>query len=112
MRSSGLFIFPWTKGFFRGRSPPPQPVEKGQVFMANEDAATTRMVRGQIARRYIDASLLDIRVTHGVVYFRRVIRRLRTHADMDLVKEMEIISTILRQKSGIRDVIWEITQRA
>jgi hypothetical protein len=79
--------------------------------MAKDDAASTRMVRSQIARRYIDASLLDIRVTHGVVYLRGVIRTIRTHADMDLQKEMEIISTILRQKQGIRDVIWEVSQR-
>jgi hypothetical protein len=79
--------------------------------MASDDAAATRMVRSQIARRYIDASLLDIRVTHGVVYLRGVIRTIRTHADMDLKKEMDIISTILRQKQGIRDVIWEVSQR-
>ncbi len=79
--------------------------------MAAEDVAITRMVRGQIARRYIDASLLDIRVSHGVVHLRGVIRTLRTHADMDLAKEMEVISTVLRTKPGVRDIIWDISQR-
>jgi len=77
----------------------------------SEDASTTRMVRSQIARRYIDSSLLDIRVMHGVVRLTGVIRKLRTQPDVDLNKEMEIISTMLRQKAGIRDVVWEVTQR-
>jgi hypothetical protein len=55
--------------------------------------------------------MLDIRVSHGVVHLTGVIRALRTHKDMDLKKEMDVISTILRGKSGIRDVVWEITQR-
>lgn len=79
--------------------------------MATEDAALTKMVRSQIARRYIDSSLLDIRVSHGLVTLRGVIRVLRTAPDIDLKKEMELISTILRQKAGIREVVWDVTQR-
>ena len=79
--------------------------------MAGEDASLTKMVRGQIARRYIDSSLLDIRVSHGLVTLRGVVRTLRTHPDIDLKKEMETISIILRQKAGIRDVVWDVTQR-
>lgn len=78
---------------------------------AGEDASLTKMVRSQIARRYVDSSLLDIRVSHGLVTLRGVIRVLRTHPDVDLTKEMETISTILRQKAGIRDVVWDVTQR-
>ena len=78
---------------------------------AGEDAAMTKMVRGQIARRYIDSSLLDVRVMHGLVSLRGVIRVLRTHPDVDLQKEMETISTILRQKPGIREVVWDVTLR-
>ena len=79
--------------------------------MDKGDVALTRMVRGQIARRYIDASLLDVRVSHGIVHLTGVLRVLRTHADMDLKKEMETISVVLRTKSGVRDVVWEVTQR-
>jgi hypothetical protein len=78
---------------------------------ADGDAALTKLVRSQIARRYIDSSLLDIRVSHGLVQLRGVVRVLRSHPDIDLKKEMETISTILRQKSGIRDVVWDVTQR-
>jgi len=76
------------------------------------DAEATKMVRSTIGRRYIDSSLLDIRVMHGVVRLTGVIRPLRTHADMDLRKEMEVITTILRQKAGIRDVVWDVSIRA
>ncbi len=79
--------------------------------MASDDAAMTRMVRSQVARRSIDASMLNIRVSHGIVYLGGIIRVLRTHADMDLTKEMELISTVLRSKQGVREVIWEVTQR-
>ena len=79
--------------------------------MASADTELTRMVRSQIGRRSVDASLLDIRVSHGTVYLRGVIRTIRTHAEMDLIAEMAHISTVLRQKPGIRDVVWEVTQR-
>ncbi len=79
--------------------------------MAVSDAETTKMVRSQIGKRYVDASLLDVRVSHGVVYLRGVLRTLRTHAGLDLNKEMEVISTVLRSKPGVREVVWEATIR-
>ncbi len=79
--------------------------------MALEDAAATKMVRGQIARRYVDSSMLSVRVTHGVAHLSGILRILRTHREMDLTKEMDIITTILRGKNGIRDVVWEVTLR-
>lgn len=80
-------------------------------MLANADTELTRMVRSQIGRRSVDASLLDIRVSHGIVYLRGVLRTIRTHAEMDLMAEMQHISTILKQKAGIREVVWEVVQR-
>lgn len=79
--------------------------------MAAEDVAATRMVRQQVARRYIDASMIDIRVTHGIVYFRGIIRHLRTSPDLDLKKEMDTITSILTRKPGIREVLWDVQSR-
>ena len=79
--------------------------------MASADVEMTRMVRSQIARRSIDASMLNIRVSHGIVYLGGIIRTLRTHKEMDLTKEMEHISTVLRSKPGVREIVWEVTQR-
>ena len=39
-----------------------------------DDAAHTRLVRGQNARRYVDTSMLDTRVSHGIVHLTGVIR--------------------------------------
>jgi osmotically-inducible protein OsmY len=80
--------------------------------MPAEDPETTRRVRAQITRRYVDSSQLDVRVMHGTVYLRGVLRQLRTHREVDLEKEMETISHVLRQQPGVRDVVWEATLRA
>jgi hypothetical protein len=79
--------------------------------MPVEDAAATRMVRCEVARRYIDATKLEIHVTHGVVYMRGYLRRLRTHPDVDLQHEMEHITHMLRGRQGIREIIWEVDTR-
>ncbi len=80
--------------------------------MANADAANTKMVRSEIGRRYIDSSLLDVRVSHGTVHLGGAIGPLREHRGMDLTKEMALISTVLRAKPGIREVVWEVTIRS
>jgi hypothetical protein len=75
-----------------------------------EDAEMTRMVRREISRRYVDASSLDVRVMHGVVYLRGWVERLHGahHQDVDLKEEMEMIHRILVQRPGIRDVVVEV----
>lgn len=79
--------------------------------MANENAATTKMVRGQIGRRTIDATQLVIQVSGGIVHFGGVLRPLRTSGNMDMQLEMNNISTILRSKPGVKDVVWDVTLR-
>jgi len=68
------------------------------------------MVQRELVKRCIDTSLLDVRVTHGVVYLRGTVRKMRGH-DIDLEREMAIICTILRQKPGIRDVVSDVVIR-
>lgn len=79
--------------------------------MANDNALVTKMVRGQIGRRTIDASQLIIQVSGGVVHFGGVLRPLRSSGNMDMQQEMNNISTILRQKPGIKEVVWDVTLR-
>jgi hypothetical protein len=71
--------------------------------MPVEDKEMTRMVQREIGRRSVDASMVDVKVTHGVVFLRGTIRRLRGH-DIDMKEELQIISRVLRQKQGIREV--------
>ena len=75
-------------------------------------AESTRRVRGQIGRRYIDCSLLNIMVVGTVVHLTGVIRPLRNYPNVDLREEMEHISKILKQSCGMREVVWEVTMRA
>lgn len=71
------------------------------------DAEITRMVQREIGRRNVDASRIDIRVIHGMVYVRGTLRRLRTHPEVNLEQEAEILRKTLRLRPGIRGVVWE-----
>ncbi len=78
--------------------------------MPAEDVQMTRLVQREIGRRYIDTRQLDVKVIHGIVYMRGVVRQIRGH-DVNLEAELEIIRRILRSKPGIRDVIMDVTCR-
>jgi len=72
--------------------------------MPAEDVHATRMVQRELIKRGIDISYMDVRVSHGVVYLRGIVRKMRG-MDFDLEREMAIICNILRQKPGIRQVV-------
>ncbi len=76
--------------------------------MPSTDIQTTRIVRTQVTRRYIDASMLDVRVMHGIVYMRGELACLRSHPEVNLEHEKDVITHILRSRPEIRDVIWEL----
>jgi hypothetical protein len=79
--------------------------------MANTNSAMTKMVRGQIGRRLIDATQLVIQVSGGVVHFGGVLRPMRASGNVDMQQEMNNISTILRTKPGVKEVVWDVTLR-
>ncbi len=79
--------------------------------MALEDAQNTRAVQRELCRRYVDASQIDVRVIHGVCYLRGVMAKLRSHPEVDLEHETEIIQRLLRQHAGIRDVVWDVRMK-
>lgn len=76
-----------------------------------EDLETARMVRKEFARRPIDTSLMTISIVHGVVYLRGSVKPMRGHT-FDMKEELEILSKILRQRPGIRDVVIDVTRRS
>ena len=78
--------------------------------MGPEDVAITRMVRRELNRRKIDSTLADVRVMHGVVYIRGVIRGMRGGAT-DVKAEMDLIARLLRQKTEIREVNVDVMYR-
>jgi hypothetical protein len=79
--------------------------------MAGENAAMTKIVRAKISRRNIDSSQLNIRCSHGIIYLIGVIRTTRAEPNLDLNREKEHISTVLRSVPGVREIVWDVTQR-
>jgi hypothetical protein len=75
-----------------------------------EDVAVVKMVRRELNRRKIDCALVDVRVSHGVVFLRGVAKPMRGGAT-DVKGEIEIVCRVLRQKAEIRDVIAELIYR-
>jgi hypothetical protein len=78
--------------------------------MSQDQKQMQMMVRRELARRPLDCSMVQISVTHGVVYLRGTVRAMRGH-DIDVVQEISILSTVLRQRAGIRDVVSELQTR-
>lgn len=79
--------------------------------MPLENAAAARMIRHEIARHSFDSSRLEVHVMHGVVYLQGMVSRLRSHPEIDLTHEMELLTHILRQKPGVREVVCEVNIR-
>lgn len=78
---------------------------------SHDTKEVTRKVRAQIARRYIDTSMLNVSVHGASVHLVGQIRVLRTHPNVDLKSEMDTLSQILRTVPGIREVVWDVSQR-
>lgn len=79
--------------------------------MAIQDAHATRLVEREVSRRQVDATLLSIRVSNGVCYVRGMLRHLRAHPEVDLDQEVLTIQKILRNREGIRAIVWEAETR-
>ena len=79
--------------------------------MSADNKELNKKIRGQIARRYVDASMVNVNCVGGVVYLTGVLRILRTHAATNLKDEMETIGKLLRTMPGVREVVWDVTLR-
>ena len=78
--------------------------------MAHEQKQLQLLVRREMARRPLDCSMVEVYVSHGVVYLRGTIRAMRGH-DIDVPHEIAILQTVLKQRAGIRDVVSELQTR-
>jgi len=73
------------------------------------DASMTRDALREIGKRPVDASGLEVHVTHGVAYLRGRIDKIRGYyEERDLHEELTMIVKVLRQKPGIREVVCEV----
>ncbi|KAA0228234.1 MAG: hypothetical protein AKCLJLPJ_01097 [Fimbriimonadales bacterium] len=75
-----------------------------------EDVEASKQVRKEIARRPLDTSLMNVRVSHGVVYLTGTVKSMRGH-NVDAKQEMDMFARVLRQRPGIRDVVLDLTFR-
>jgi osmotically-inducible protein OsmY len=75
--------------------------------MSSDTKQMQMVVRREMARRPLDCSMVEVYVTHGVVYLRGTVRAVRGH-DIDVKQEVTHLMTVLKQKSGIRDVVSEL----
>ncbi len=72
--------------------------------MRPDDARLARKVRSEIIRRELNCQRLEIAVTHGVAYLSGELMGTKARRVPDGKKELEIIETVVRQVTGIRDV--------
>jgi osmotically-inducible protein OsmY len=79
--------------------------------MALEDAYQTRAVKHELTRRNVDMSDVDVRVIHGICYLRGTKSKFRSHPEVDLEQEGEVIRKVIRQVRGIRNVVWEVRNK-
>ncbi|MCE5315229.1 MAG: hypothetical protein ABFD49_00540 [Armatimonadota bacterium] len=77
--------------------------------MSLVDSAMTREVLRDISKRPLDISGLDVHVTHGVIYLRGTLDKVRGYdEDLNIGEELHLLIKLLRQKSGIRDIVCEV----
>ena len=79
--------------------------------MSTENKEMAKKIRGQIARRYVDASMVNVNCIGGTVYLTGVLKTLRTHASLNLKEEMDNIGKLLRTVPGVREIVWDVTLR-
>lgn len=74
------------------------------------DVTALKLVRTELARRLIDVGQADVRVMHGIVQIRGVVRSAKD-GPADLKSELETIAKVLRGKQGIKDVVIDAALR-
>lgn len=79
----------------------------GRHIMSDpKDIEANKIVRREFNKRQLDITLADLRVSHGVVYVRGVIKSL-PGTSADAKTEVEHIVHLLKLRPEIRDVIIE-----
>ena len=72
------------------------------------DRETVRAVRHELSRHVLDTSEATVHATHGIVHLNGRVRPVRGHEN-EFNEELNKLQRILRQRSGIREVIMEWT---
>ncbi|BBO24124.1 MAG: hypothetical protein HND43_01955 [Armatimonadetes bacterium] len=71
------------------------------------DIEATKYARREFIKHRLDVTMAEIRVSHGVVYIRGIVRRdPQAHYD-NVSNETERVGRLLKQRPEIRDVVVE-----
>lgn len=72
------------------------------------DKRGQKSARQELARRGIDVSRADIRVSNGICTIRGMVCR-TSGSDPHLMVELQQAAKVIRQRSEIRDVVLDVT---
>lgn len=75
------------------------------------DVAGTKLARKEFGRHCFDTTSADIRVSHGVVYVRGILKKMKSATFADAQEETQKVARILRLRPMIRDVVVDVTYR-
>jgi hypothetical protein len=79
--------------------------------MGMDDKHANKLVRSVFNKRGVDLSQTDLRVSHGVVYIRGIIKFIKGRETENPAHAMGQVIKALRQQPEIRDVVSEYTIR-
>jgi hypothetical protein len=68
------------------------------------DVETVRAVRHELSRHMLDISEASVHAGHGIVHLNGRVRPMRGH-EAEFSEEIHKLERILRQKTGVREVI-------
>jgi len=80
--------------------------------MANpEDVRLTKMARSELGKHGFELTHTDLRVTFGVLYIKGTVSAMRGATFKDAKAELELVSRVMRQRAGIKDVVIDVRYR-
>lgn len=75
------------------------------------DIENTKLCRKEFVKHRIDIGQCDIRVSHGVVYLRGIVRCEKGATYGDVEEETLRIARLIRQRPFVRDVVVDVMYR-
>lgn len=75
--------------------------------MDPHDVEATKVLRREFNRHYIDISLADLQVLHGVAYIRGTLSGVRVGSERTLGEEVDHVLHLLKTRNEFRDVVMD-----
>jgi hypothetical protein len=75
------------------------------------DVRGTKAARSVFGRKGVDVSMADVRVLHGVLHVRGVVRPIKGNGITDIKKQVEDTVKVLKNKAEIKEVVLDLAYR-